>query len=121
MNLLLPKITVGLCVFLLLAATPSLGQDHAPTVAQCQADQRLWASDLYDGNVKEAVSKLSFQTLQIRVSEMGDCVFVDEERAQHYANLGGSYGLVMAKRLKNFVERHDLTAQFLAEDAAGKR
>jgi hypothetical protein len=116
------KLNVTLCV-LLLTLIPSLfGQDHAPTAAQCQADERLWESDLHKASsTKDAISRFSFQSLQDRFSEMEDCIAVDEERGPYYASLAGIYGVGVAARLKHFIERHNLMAQFLSEDAAGKR
>ena len=66
-------------------------------------------------------ARLSFQNLRERVVEMSQCAVVDEARAYHYMNLVSQYLLAREVRLDNFLERHNLTAQFLAEDGAGKR
>ena len=115
-------IAASLALFLLSFVIPLLGQDHAPTAAQCQADERLWESDLHKANsTKNVISRFSFQSLQDRFSEMEDCIAVDEEHGPYYASLAGIYGVGVAARLKHFIDRHYLMAQFLAEDAAGKR
>ena len=98
------------------ASAISFAQDHTPTVAQCQADQQSWSSA-----TDESISRLSFQNLRERVVEMSQCAVVDEARAYHYMNLVSQYLLAREVRLDNFLERHNLTAQFLAEDGAGKR
>jgi hypothetical protein len=38
-----------------------------------------------------------------------------------YANVGGAVAQEQKLRLVDFVKRHDLLGQFLAEDAPGKR
>ena len=116
------KLNVTLCV-LLLSLIPSLfGQDHAPTVEQCRADQRLWSSVLDDQHAfKAAVLRLSVQTIQQRSGEMRDCFAVDPENHHDYFVLVAAYGTETGVRYKNFIDRHNLMAKFLAEDVAGER
>ncbi len=97
----------------------SLAQDHAPTVEQCRADQRLW-SEQFDSRPEE-VSKLSFRKLIVRGKEMTDCAVVDEEQIRAYNRTADSVQVEAGSRLLNFVTRHNLMAQFIAEDNAGKR
>lgn len=116
------KLNVTLCLFLLSLITSLFGQDHAPTVEQCHADQRLWSSVMQDEHTFEnAVSKLSVQTLKQRSDEMRDCFAVDSENGHSYFVLVAAYATELSGRYKNFIDRHNLMAQFLAEDAAGKR
>jgi hypothetical protein len=58
-------------IFVLVA----VGQDvqHAPTVAQCQADQRLWSSEIID----DTYPKPDIDVLQKWTREMRDCRKVD--------------------------------------------
>ena len=56
--------------------------EHAPTVAQCQADQRLWHSQLD----KEADSTLAFDALANMGREMLACHDVDPPNARDYYN-----------------------------------
>jgi hypothetical protein len=112
------KISIAICTLLLFLPAPSFSQDHAPTVEQCRADQRLWSSVVHD---KDAVSKLSAQTLTKRSEEIQDCFAVDPENSNDYFYLMVGYGVALSVRYKDFIQRHNLTAQFLAEDAAGKR
>jgi hypothetical protein len=111
-----------LLVLTCLLLTASLfGQDveHAPTVAQCQADQRLWLSKLEadppDTNLP------SFDALSLWESEMGDCGEVDNPNYWKYYNTREEASEVQEHRLINFLDRHHLYAQFRAENAAGKR
>jgi hypothetical protein len=113
------KLNLTLCV-LLLSLIPSLfSQDHAPTVEQCRADQRLWAAQL-DGN-PEIVRSLAYYQLNDRMGEMADCVAVDRDREIVYADTAGRFNNRQMVRLLDFVKRHELHDQFIAEDAAGKR
>jgi hypothetical protein len=101
-----------------LVLTASLvGQvEHAPTVDQCQADQRLWLSQIEGDN-----SKLSFDVLRQMAGEMDKCSEVDPANERRYYGTMAEASAAMALRLSKFIERHQLWAQFEAEDAAGKR
>lgn len=115
------QVRAAICALFLFLAVSSLAQDHAPTVEQCRADQRLWSSVHDEYALKDAVSKLSVQTLKQRSHQMNDCFAVDSENGRDYFGLVAAYGLELGRRYKNFIDRHNLMAQFLAEDAAGKR
>lgn len=114
------KLNVTLCVFLL-SLTPLFGQDHAPTVEQCRADQRLWLSQ---SDNPELINGLSYYQLNDRMGEMSECVAVDRDdlsRVLLYSETASRFNLKQMVRLRNFVKRHELYGQFIAEDAAGKR
>ena len=116
------KANVIFCVFLLSLTTSLFGQDHAPTVEQCHADQRLWSSVMQDEHTfKDAASRLSVHTLKQRTGEMRDCFAVDSENSHDYFVVVAAYTTELSGRYKNFIDRHNLMAQFLVEDAAGKR
>jgi hypothetical protein len=104
---------------ILLATTISNSQDHAPTLEQCRADEKLWWDEL--NNVPAAISRLPFSKLVNRFGEMTDCGSVDDDRIADYNRVAGSLTLKMQNRLLHFVDRHHLMGQFMAEDAAGKR
>jgi hypothetical protein len=55
------------------------------------------------------------------MGEMADCVAVDRDRAIVYAETAGRFNTKQMVRLLDFVKRHELHDQFIAEDAAGKR
>ncbi|MGA2370494.1 MAG: hypothetical protein ABSG11_07480 [Candidatus Korobacteraceae bacterium] len=115
------KTSITVCVFLLSLQPCLFAQDHAPTVEQCRADQRLWSSVHDTQDYKDAMSRLSAQTLKQRSDEMSDCFAVDSENSHDYFAVVAACGMEMGRRYRHFIERHHLMAQFLAEDAAGKR
>jgi hypothetical protein len=99
----------------------AVGQDvqHAPTVAQCQADRRLWYSKL---EALPADTNLpSYTTLSLWASEMTDCQQVDPRNQWLYYNVYGEISDVQASRMTRFLGREKLWSKFLAEDAAGRR
>ena len=102
-----------------LVLTASLtGQvEHAPTVAQCQADQRLWFSKLE--NLSQPLPK--FDVLSEWDKEMADCSEVDPTNHWKYYNIRGEIGATNVVRMRNFLERHQLWNKFLYEDEAGER
>ena len=105
------------CVLLLLPAA-SLGQDHAPTTQQCQADQRFWFGQV---DTPAEISKLSFRELQQRAEEMHKCNAVDAANVHYYQATRELLHFEQMHRLEHFLERHNLMGKFLAEDDAGKR
>lgn len=113
------RTVASICAALLLLAATSFAQDHAPTVEQCRADQRLWWNQL--DTQPEEISSLPFKKLNQRTGEMIACAAVDEERRDSYIRTQGMFQIQQSMRLLNFVERHNLMGQFLAEDKAGKR
>jgi hypothetical protein len=91
--------------------------EHAPTVAQCQADQRLWFSKLEEPEPK----LLAFDVIREWSHEMLDCEKVDPENKLKYYNVEGEVEAEKVSRLAAFINRHGLWEQFKTEDAAGKR
>src|ERR1035441_5690116 len=101
-----PKFSAALCVCFLSLVIPSLGQDHAPTIEQCRADQRLWSSILQDEHTfKDAASRLPLQTLKQRSGEMRDCFAVDSENTHDYFVLVAAYTTELSRRYKDFIDR----------------
>lgn len=97
----------------------AFGQDieHAPTVAQCQADQRLWLSQM----------EPEHQTLPIwsamaeRIAEMDSCGKVDPDHSKEYENTCHELEFNLADRFMDFIKRNGMWGQFTAQDKAGKR
>jgi hypothetical protein len=109
-----------LILTVVMATSLTVGQvEHAPTVAQCQADQRLWLSKLEaiptDTNMPSYTSLLQWSP------EMDDCQKVDPPNAWKYYNVHGEVADLRAARMIRFLVRHGLYEKFIAEDAAGKR
>jgi len=106
-------------VFAVISTSVTGQVEHAPTVEQCQADQRLWLSKLEvlppDTNLP------AFTTLQQWSSEMGDCREVDPRNGWTYFNVEAESNNIQAARMLRFLSRQHLWDKFLEEDAAGKR
>lgn len=103
-----------------LVLTASLvGQvEHAPTVAQCQAEQRLWLSNLEEGDSR----KLPEMSVIVKWNgEMQDCGKVDPGQRVRYYNTSGEIAAEEIVRMQHFFDRHGLWSQFKEEDASGKR
>ena len=101
---------------------------HAPTVEQCRADQKLWFSRISDDakaeeaeGLREPVAhSISFQQLTFLTLEMHDCARIDPEFKKEYYQTSGDAAVTADNRLVHFLYRHNLNQQFLAEDAQGK-
>jgi hypothetical protein len=108
---------------LVLVSFNSLGSQevkHAPTVEQCRADQKLWLSKLEEPN-DAGTSNVSFNELSAWGTEMGDCATVDPSLSSRYRNTETEAAYGRLTRLENFISRHKLIDQFIAEDLQGKR
>jgi len=103
---------IALTLFFLSAATAM--QDHAPSIEQCRADVAVWTQDDMGKNV-------SAPNLDLRAEQMGKCYLVDKSWGELYKNVLVQSMFALEGRHHNFIIRHNLEAQFLAEDAAGKR
>ena len=113
------KLNVTLCIFLLSLATSLFAQDHAPTVEQCRADERLWSTQLTEN--PEIIKSLRHDQLNDRTLEMANCAAVDRDRQSVYAETAARFNMKLMVRLLDFIKRHKLLDQFMAEDAAGQR
>jgi hypothetical protein len=111
-----------LVLALLLVPFSSVAQDsaveHAPTVAQCQADQALWRDKL-SGDA--SASTPTYLTIRKWPSEMNDCASVDPSHSDEYLVVAGLAAAGMARREFDFLKRHDLFTQFVTEDNQGMR
>ncbi len=108
--LILTVTLVTLCV--------SAQVEHAPSVAQCQADQRLWLSKIEEG---DSPVLANWAVLSQWDTEMTDCQKVDVAHRWDYYNLAAEISATQGSRMYHFMERHDMWQKFLEEDAAGKR
>ena len=99
-------------------ASPKI--EHAPTVEQCQADQRLWLATLENASARVAVK---VETLMAWDREMLQCYAVDPSalNSVKYLNTSEEAGELVQTRFINFLARHHLYEQFESEDAAGLR
>ena len=108
-----------LLVLVSLILTASLiGQvEHAPTVAQCQADQTLWLSKV-EG---PSASLPAYYVIARWGGEMQDCQTVDPSNQFKYFNTMAEITAEEHGRLTHFIDRHGTWDTFIVEDAAGKR
>jgi hypothetical protein len=107
----------NLLMLALLTASVSGQIEHAPTVQQCQADQRLWFYELEnDGSNLPGIDVLRQWS-----KEMSVCEKVEPDHKWAYYNTSGEIDGEEITRMVNFLDRHNLWGQFIAEDAAGKR
>jgi len=102
----------------LLTALPSRAQEvkHAPTVAQCRADQASWFHEL-----KTEPTKTDFQIMRLWGAEMEDCFRVDPDNQRSYSTTKGMIAIEQMARLVSYMGRHGIYDNFLTEDTAGKR
>jgi hypothetical protein len=104
--------------FVFVLTTSVIGQvEHAPTIAQCQADQRYWASVLEGDSYKLP----EYDVLRQWDHEMTVCEKVDPDNKWTYYNTGGEIDSVEMIRMVKFLTRHGLWKKFKEEDADGKR
>jgi hypothetical protein len=92
--------------------------EHAPTAAQCQADQAVWFSTIEDSGRNQTVP---YRTLNQWGLEMGQCEEVDKPNILRYQNVETEVLAVAEQREHAFLKRHDLLRQFYQEDEAGVR
>ncbi|HEY6339735.1 MAG TPA: hypothetical protein VIW68_14680 [Candidatus Sulfotelmatobacter sp.] len=104
---------------LLVAASPAGQVEHAPTVAQCQADQRLWLSQMESDHGQGSLR--AYDVIEKWKWEMDDCMSIDPENKVRYYNTESEVWVVQMARTKDFLKRHQMWETFLEEDAAGKR
>jgi hypothetical protein len=104
-------------LLILLSLLPAQEVNHAPTVEQCRADQRLWLA-----KVKGSADALpNFMTLNSWGREMSECKSVDPDNLLLYYTVSSEIGGAELLRLTDFIDRHGLFDKFLEEDNAGKR
>jgi len=98
-------------------APPSWEQtrDTPLTVERCRADARLYEKD-------DAVDRPTAESLQHQADEIRECeTKIDKTNWQRYHVLVDKFLIAISLREKNFISRHNLWAQFAAEDEAGMR
>jgi hypothetical protein len=128
------RLSAGLCLLLGLVGTAPAVEaqevQHAPTVEQCRADQKIWLNKVKKLWQAEQKSDAASIILQESISlkdltdwglEMIDCQGQDPQFFDLYYKTSAEITFAETRRIKKFLERHDLYKQFEAEDAQGKR
>ena len=128
---------------LVLFAFPGAGQveyiaaasqiEHAPTPEQCRADADAWGIPTAGVLVpnEQQFARLSTATaldpsvtakmLDARMKQLSQCMRTDSTFSTRYSEANRAYVLADLVRIANFMKRHNLTPQFLAEDEQGQR
>jgi hypothetical protein len=91
---------------------------NALTAAQCQSDAAQWLPTL---EAQGGTIAITYETLGGWVDEMMQCRDVDPANREKYFNVVAGAVAERANRGTNYLVRHGLYKQFLAEDVAGKR
>jgi hypothetical protein len=91
---------------------------NGPTAAQCQSDAAMWLPTL---EAQGGTIAMTYETLGGWVDEMMQCRDVDPANREKYFHVVAGAVVERANRETNYLVRHGLYKQFLAEDAAGTR
>jgi len=107
-------------VLLLFPTTHGTAQQatSSPNAAQCQSDAAIWLPTL---EAQGGTIAIPYETLGSWVDEMMQCRDVDPANREKYFNVASGVVAERANRETNYLVRHGLYKQFLAEDVAGKR
>ena len=89
-----------------------------PNAAQCQSDAAIWLPTL---ETQGGTIAITYETLGTWVNEMMQCQTVDPPNREKYFKVASGAVAERANRETNYLVRHGLYSQFLAEDVAGKR
>ena len=107
--------------------------EHAPTPEQCRADADAWGipmpallvnTERQFALFQQGITgdkNLTANVLDARMKYLGQCMQTDKPNAMRYAEAARAYAIAKLVRMSNFMKRHDLTSQFLAEDEQGQR
>ena len=107
--------------------------EHAPTPEQCRADADAWEipTTALLVNTEQQFNQLAVATahdksltanmLDARTRELSQCMRTDKLNSTRYADANRAYAIAQLVRMADFMKRHNLTAQFLAEDEQGQR
>ena len=132
---------VGVALLLLVFFVVPVGQiepvvaqiEHAPTPEQCRADADAWgiptATPLFrnEAQFDQLVAatagdkNVSAKMLDARMKQLATCIRTDNVQDTRYSEAARAYAFASMIRMVNFLNRHNLTPQFLEEDEKGQR
>ena len=109
--------------FVILVPSIAAGQDveHAPTVAQCRAEQRLWRAEIEESVQDHSAHLPGIHGIREWEEEMSDCENVDPENRLRYRNTESQLMLEEKLRMDDFLHHHQLWDKFITADADGER
>lgn len=115
-------------------AYPAAGQiEHAATPEQCRADSDAWGipTPALLVNTEQQFNQfatataldrsVTANTLDARMKELSQCMRTDKVNSMRYSAANRAYAIAQLGRMGDFMKRHNLTSQFLAEDEKGER
>ena len=110
-------------MFVILVSSIAAGQDveHAPTVAQCQAKQRLLRAEIEESVQDHSAHLPSIHAIREWKQEMSDCESVDPENRHRYQNTESELTVEEKMRMEDFLHHHQLWDKFVTADANGER
>lgn len=129
------NLTIAIMLFAAIATNAHAQEvKHAPTVWQCQSDEKLWHREYQEwisatDKSKTTVNALGIGEILNRQIEMTDCTSVvfaslpgqSTGAMDPYLSISQDYANVALDRYSSFLRRHHLLHQLAQEDAAGAR
>jgi hypothetical protein len=114
---------IGLVIFAVLISFSAMRgtaqqATNSPNAAQCQSDAAIWLPTL---EAQGCTIAITYETVGSWVDEMMQCRDVDPANREKYFNVVAGAVAERANRETNYLVRHGLYKQFIAEDVAGKR
>ena len=109
--------------FVILAPSIAVVQyvEHTPTVAQCQAKQRLWRADIEESVQDHSAHLPGIHGIREWEQEMNDCEDIDPENRLQYHNTESELKVEEKMRMEDFLHHHQLWDKFITADADGER
>lgn len=116
------KIAAVCIVWIVAASFPAPSQDHAPTVAQCQADEKVWGMQTEEsGAFPPGTANLSLDDLLERSEEMSSCIAVDRSHRESYAFTAMALNSQIETRLWGYIHETGQSAQYDAWELKKQR
>jgi hypothetical protein len=119
----------GLISLIALLSMFSQSQEHRPALEQCRLDVTAYST--LGSFAHPTATELEAQThymnrfpsseISRQTKEMEDCMDVDQGNHKNYEDVSLLLTSGTNNRYMQFLLRHDLWKQFVAEDAQGKR
>jgi hypothetical protein len=109
--------------FVILVPSIAVGQDaeHAPTVTQCQTEQRSWRAEIEESVQNHSAHLPGIHGIREWEQEMNDCENVDPENRLRYHNTKIELTVEEKMRMEDFLHHHQLWDKFITADADGER
>jgi hypothetical protein len=118
-----------LIVSIVMLSVVANSQEHSPALEQCRLDFDTYKKLGNFAHPTEAeftaqrdyLRRFPLSEINRRIVEMESCMDVDQTHRQDYTDASLLLEGAQRNRYMNFLVRHNLWDQFVAEDAQGKR